>query len=73
MSVLKSNGRYVVVGRPASDHCHVEGGDQNITVPTCESKHSPATRPAPCTYQEEPLDDHSLHSRVELPLHQHAG
>lgn len=31
VSVLKSNGRYVVVGEThASDHCHVEGGDQNI-------------------------------------------
>ena len=31
VSVLKSNGRYVVVGEThASDHCHIEGGDQNI-------------------------------------------
>ena len=31
MSVLKSNGRYVVVGEThASDHCHIEGTDQNI-------------------------------------------
>ena len=31
VSVLKSNGRYVVVGEThASDHCHIEGTDQNI-------------------------------------------
>ena len=31
VSVLKSNGRYVVVGEThASDHCHLVGTDQNI-------------------------------------------
>ena len=31
INVLKSNGRYVVVGEThASDHCHVVGGDQNV-------------------------------------------
>ena len=31
INVLKSNGRYVVVGEThASDHCHVVGGEQNV-------------------------------------------
>ena len=31
INVLKSNGRYVVVGEThASDHCHVVGGEQNL-------------------------------------------
>ena len=74
VSVLKSNGRYVVVGRPMpAITAMLKVATRTFTVPTCEPRYSPAMHLALCTFREEPHDDRTLFlPRVGRCIH-HAG